>query len=268
MKFSERMGYTQPLPFQIESMSNELRNDIINLYYKIYNIKYNKSNDFYSTSANQFNKDIWENFFHNISGYTDENLIAEKVKRLEWFEIYDFLEYICSSVDDEDVYAASNIILKKQNSAYRFVDNILISISEEIDMKNVDNAINSDFDNGHIKNATQKLSVRNPDYPNVIGESIDGVEIAIRNIISKLYGDTPSDKFGTNIKILKEHKFLDGHPAYIEILNKLYGYASDGGIRHPKDRDYKITEADAVFAVEVCSAFISFLKYKTSSLKN
>lgn len=267
MKFSERMGYTQPLPFQIESMSDELRNDIINFYYKIHQIKLNNSDEFYRSSASEFNDDIWQNFFHNISGYTDENRIAEKVKDLEWFEIYDFLEYICSYIDEDSVYTAVNYVLKNQNSAYRFVDRILISISEETDMKNVENAINSDFDGAHIKNATRKLSVNSPDYPNIIGESIDGVEIAIRNVISKLYDDMPTDKFGENIKILKKHKFLDGHPAYIEILNKLYGYASDGGIRHPKNRDYKIDESDAVFAVEVCSAFVSFLKYKASTLQ-
>ncbi|CAI55028.1 Hypothetical protein LCA_0724 [Latilactobacillus sakei subsp. sakei 23K] len=266
MKFSERMGYTQPLPFQTDSMSEGLKNDIINLYCQIYQIKCDEANDFYNLDADKFNNDIWEKFFHNISGYTDIKIIIAQVKKLEWFEIYDFLEYVCSYINDDDVYNASNLLLKNQNSGFRFVDHILIPISDETDMKNVENAINSNFDNGHIKIATQKLSEKNPDYPKIIGESIDGVEIAIKNVVSNLYDDTPTNKFGGNIKILKKHNFLDGHPAYIEILNKLYGYASDGGIRHPKDRDYKITEADAVFAVEICSAFVSFLKYKVSSL--
>lgn len=267
MTFSERMGYQKPLPFQINSISDELKNDIINIYYKAYQIEYDNRNDFYHSAARRFNNDIWENFFHNISSHPNNDNIVALVKQLEWYQIYDFLEYICAYVDSPYFYKDCNEILRKQNSAYSFVDNILVSISDQIDIENVENAIKSNFDDGHLKSATRKLNANDPDYSNIIGESIDGVEIAIKNVISKLYDDTPTDRFGENIKILKKYKFLDGHPVYIEILNKLYGYASDGGIRHPKKRDYKIDEADAVFAVEICSAFVSFLKYKTSTLQ-
>lgn len=217
----------------------------------------------------EINEQLLVNFFHEIIDNTlDQSIVVDKLQDIRWYELYDFLEFLLSYINSNELYAECNLILSEQNSAFSFIDKKLVPISTNIDKANIESAIQSEFDDNHIKNAISKLSEKNPDYANIIGESIDGVEIAIKNVISKLYDETPSSKFGRNIKILKEHKFLDGHPAYIDILNKLYGYASDGGIRHPKSRDYKISKADAVFAIEICSAFISFLKYKTSTTED
>lgn len=263
MKFSERMGYTKPLPYQTDSISKELRNDISNFYIRLYS-SFNSSDE-----KNALNNYIWTEFFHLVVDeiYYTKSEIINKLNKLNWFELYDFIEFLLKNFDKSYYFSDFNTILEHQNSAYRFVDKQLVAISTETDMQTVEKAINLGFDDGHIRNATKKLSDKNPDYPKIIGESIDGVEIAIKNVISDSLNKEPTDKYGENIKILKSNGFLDDHPAYIEALNKLYGYASDGGIRHPKSRDYTITEADAVFAVEMCSAFISLLKFKASTFE-
>lgn len=264
MKFSERFGFKRPQDLQVKMVSMELRNDIINMYINI--CRNLEENDW--DYALKFNQNIWEGFFHNLSYQVKITDVVQLLLKLEWYELFDFWEYIIKNSREPRLYSACNRILENHNSAYRFINENIVSISNEVDAKNVENSIMLEFDNGHIKKATAKLSDKHPDYPQIIGESIDGLEIAVQNVINDSLNKKATDKFGENIKILKSAKFLDDHPAYIEALNKLYGYSSDGGIRHPKSRNYKITEADAVFAVEMCSAFISLLKFKASTLQH
>ncbi|WP_436670371.1 AbiJ-NTD4 domain-containing protein [Lactiplantibacillus argentoratensis] len=277
MKFSERMGFVEVDDvLQVNSMSADLKNDIFNYCITIlFDRKHDGFNDYHLNSYMM--KALWLDFFHRPLVSLNVTYKNEAVKKLfknyssfNFYEVYDFLEYVMTnwseySDDIDDV----NFILSQNHSGYRFIEGQLEPISSTTDITTVKSGLKTQIDDGHLQNALNELGKRSDINLNtVMKESIDAVEAATHYISTRLFNGGKKDTMGRNITILKDNKFIENHPAYLTALSNLYGYSSDGGIRHPKDREYKVDQAEATFMLEICSAFISMLKFKLVEYQN
>jgi hypothetical protein len=193
----------------------------------------------------------------------------------EWYEIYDFIEFVVNVYpgnDKKEFIKACNIVLERELSAYRFVGEKIAKITSEIEIKEIEEALENTKNidklkpvNEHLKRAIELLSDRkSPDYRNSIKESISALESLCKIII-----DDGKATLGDALKRMKNQEIIDLHPTLYEFGHKLYGYASDcGGIRHGKsDPNCNVNFEDAKFMLLCCSSYINYLIVKASKLK-
>jgi hypothetical protein len=189
--------------------------------------------------------------------------------QFKWYEVYDFIECLISSFDEEDEKIVKsmtefiNSVMERDNCGYRIVDGKVADLIDEHTIDSIENAANQNRFAGaatHIKASVTLLYDReNPDYRNSIKESISGVESACRD-----FTGNPKATLRKSIEKIEEIGYL--HPALKEALSKLYGYTSDeSGIRHALIDYSTATKDDAVFMLSVCSAYINYLIVKSAS---
>lgn len=160
-------------------------------------------------------------------------------------------------------------MLEREMSGYRFVNNLITPITDEIELKEIEDALNESKltkysgVHTHLETALEKLSDRkNPDYRNSIKESISAVES-----ISKIISENPKAELGQALKGLEEKIKL--HNALKKGFISLYGYTSDeDGIRHAMLENPEIEFEDAKFMLVSCSAFVNYLIVKSEKSKN
>ncbi len=241
MSFSERYGYEPKKPLQLESMDDDLKMAIHNVLVEFessngiqyYNILYLKIwRDFYVQDAN----DYYRYNYHIIKKGCEE-----KYNNLSWNRVYDFLEFYLNNVELKELNTGFdksktelieelNAVFEKYNSAYRFVDNKIIPITNQQEIKAIEEAANTgkkaiDY---HLKRAIEIFANKeHKDYVNTIKEAISAVEATV-NFINNTEGTT----LGDALEKLKEKKSI--HPALCDAFKKIYGYTSDkkSGIRH------------------------------------
>ena len=194
--------------------------------------------------------------------YEVHKRIREWFFKVEWFEVYDFLEYLVPEIDAE-IKNNVNDVLETECSGYRFVGDKITPIVGEVEIREVEQAAEGcdsyrlEGAQKHLEAALEKLSDRqNPDYRNSIKESISAVE-SVCVIIS-------GDPKATLRQALKKIKDLVGlHPALEKGMSSIYGYTSDAdGIRHAMIEESDCDLADAKYMLVSCSAFINYLIMK------
>ena len=171
------------------------------------------------------------------------------------------LEFILNKYPDYKInkfIESCNSVLTTEMSAYRIVDKRFLSITNNEEIKEIEEVIVSSKDSVtmHMRRALELLSNRNsPDYRNSIKESISAVESLAADIMGKK---------GTLGQLLKELEQKIGlHPALRDAFNKLYGYTNDSnGIRHAIFDSDNLSFDDAKFFLVACSAFINYIKIK------
>ena len=285
MKFSERIGKTRiKIDIQIESMDQDLK---YGLWNAIQIFILDNINDYHFDTDKKGNKypykflfiKIWLNFLKypldSLGNFTGTyNKIREWFMKWEWYQVYDFIEFLANNSDDafDSILFTEfcNDILENELSAYRFVDNQITKITDEIEIDEIEKSINNSKPNKlkgvniHLKSALDKLSDRkNPDYRNSIKESISAVE-SMAEIIS----EEPKAELGKALNIL-ENK-INLHGALKAAFKSLYGYTSDeNGIRHAILEEPNLGFEDAKYMLVSCSAFINYLiiKSKNSGIK-
>lgn len=156
-----------------------------------------------------------------------------------------------------------NEIFQKEFIGYRFVENQIVPITNDLEIDTINTVINENHDEVslHIKKALTYLSDRmNPDYENSIKESI----MAIEALANQITGEKST--LGALLTKL-DKKGVAIHGSLKEAFKKLYGYTSDAhGIRHAGNIDGPFsTFEEAKFMLVVCCAFIN---YVNSNLKN
>ena len=285
MLFSKRYGYEPQKPLQFENMDDDLRMAIHNVLVDIERlIKYRYYDKYYDEDYQEYHNDfllnIWCNFYvQDANDYYnyDYNYIKkkcdEKYKTLPWYKVYDFLEFylgIIEHVKLEDPNYNSNIVFtgklnavfKKYNSAYRFVDNKIVPITNQHEIAEIEEAANTGIKSidHHLNRAIEIFShKKHKDYVNTIKEAILAVEATV-NFINGTEGKTLSD----GLDILKEKKSI--HPALCDAFKKIYGYTSDkkSGIRHCifDGTDCIPDFTDAKYMLVAYSAFINYLLSK------
>ncbi len=183
----------------------------------------------------------WDQYLKDTIGYLYYDAYAEKYAQTSIYEI-------------------ANEYFKREYMGYRFVDGIIVPISDTYEVSAVKEALDNKYKPvyEHLSKANKLMADReNPDYENSIKESISAVE-AICEIILGIKG-----KEATLGKMLKklEESGIKIHSGLKSAFNVLYGYTSDAsGIRHAGEIGGKSsTFEEAKFMLVSCSAFINYL---------
>jgi len=188
-----------------------------------------------------------------------------------YLEVYDFFDFLIQLGEvpfDKKIFIGHvNVILKRELSGYRIVNELLAPSIQENEILEIEKAMDNTeiqtYEGAkiHLTEALNKLTDRkDPDYRNSIKESISAVE-AICKSISK----DPSVDLGKALKTLKTK--LPIHPALEQGFIKIYGYTSDSdGIRHALSEESNLDQEDAIFMLVASSAFVNYLIAKNDKL--
>lgn len=280
MLFSERMGFKPVRDIvQSDSMDDALRNSLWNAL-NIFCFERVKADLFhYDDEIKPFCRKLWIRYFKKPVEDMDSSWwkIYDEIKDHflsgEWYEAYDFLEFFVHNYrpqyDPERVpkfVDYCNSILKREISAYRFIDFRLVKITAEEEIAEIEEALDSGDSLqpviSHLRKSLDLLSDReNPDYPNSIKESVSAVEA-----ICQLITHDNKATLGQAIKEVEKNTNL--HSSLKKAISNLYGYTSDAdGIRHALLEESSLDFEDAKFMLVSCTAFINYLKIKTSKAK-
>ncbi|HTO15794.1 MAG TPA: hypothetical protein VLZ83_08480 [Edaphocola sp.] len=272
MRFSQRIGKRETkVVLEKEGISPELLNSLWTLIletvietkndYADYGEKYSKRTSFY--------RSVWINFFKwpidnlplsygEVAERQSQQVIRDWFFKKDWDLVLDFVEF-CVNYDDNIFSEYFNEFLKREMSAYRFIDGKLVEINTKEEIVEIESAIkNTDKFNSvktHLRRAVELYSDRkSPDYRNSIKESISAVEALAKIIVG-------NDKT-TLGQALKEIENIHKIPGSLKsAFSALYGYTSDeGGIRHALlESDVDVDIDEARFMLIACSAFVNYL---------
>lgn len=181
-----------------------------------------------------------------------------------WYVQYNFVEFLANrypiQVFNDKFAKATNVILERELSGYRFVGGKITPITSEAEIAGIEEALQVseplDAVNKHLRAALALFSDRkSPDYPNSIKESISSVE-ALCNLVTGSKNATLGDALG----LVEKQGKVTMHPALKGAFDKLYGYASSsGGIRHGTIDNREVDFDIAKFMLVACSAFTNYL---------
>jgi len=217
-KFSERYGFKKIRDsLQIDSMDEGLKNRIWNQFQKFYidNIMTQHNKIYYEEDYDFFIR-LYDEYFkltrkpsNYIGDLINEYNIPKFYFNYAWYEVYDFIEYVSEIYHDEETNTyfrkSINKVLEEEMSAYRFVDNYIAPIIDEVEIKEIEEVLECKYIpvKQHLSNALEFLSDReNPDYQNSIKESITAVE-SISKIITGKETDLASCLKEMNIDLNK-----------------------------------------------------------------
>lgn len=277
--FSQRKGLKLVKNImQVDSMDEDLRNGLWNalsIYYwnKMEGNKYLSSIE----DIDFLFKRLWHNFFKKPLDTLDDywadtyKLMRKYFFECAWYEVYDFIEFIANNhkntynaiLSNEKFVAFCNSTLKRELSAYRFINGKIAQITSEEEISEIEESLKVTSPlkpvKNHLKRALDLLADRkSPDYRNSIKESISAVE-SICNLIDKNSKAT----LGQALKQIEEK--IELHPALKKAFESLYGYTSDAeGIRHALLDEPNLDFEDAKFMLVSCSTFINYLITKSS----
>ncbi|STX39854.1 AbiJ-NTD4 domain-containing protein [Legionella feeleii] len=273
--FSHRMGLKSIVPIQKDSINEALRNGAWTIVYEVLrkNIEYSITGyepPGWGQKSAKIIRNIWVDFFKlasdSISWNPEKDIsyLKDRFYSLEWNDFYDFIEFFSQLIDSyerKSTIQDFNRIFKRKNSAYTFVNEIIIEKISETEMEVVEETKNlpkQPFE--HIKNASRLLFDRvTPDYRNSVKESISALESFMRNL-------TNSDKQLGDILKTTDFSIFNIHPALNtavkDSMNKLYGYSSDqSGVRHSlKENHLETTKEEAWFILVTSSSLMNYLQ--------
>ena len=173
---------------------------------------------------------------------------------------YRYYDVCNETYNSESLFEEANKCFEKEFVGYRFVDGIIIPISDSNEVKAIEETLSNEYQmvSDHISKAVQLLADReHPDYENSIKESISAVE-AVCAILTGAKGNDAT--LGKMLKRLEENGVAI-HSALKTAFNNLYGYTSDAsGIRHSgKMGGSSSTFEEAKFMLVACCAFVNYL---------
>jgi hypothetical protein len=280
--FSQRIGKT-PIKsvIQTDTIDEDLKNALWNgltIFYWEGKVKHDRLPD-NEHAVRVLLSRIWIHYFkkrldekpYYFEGYL--YFLKKYFFEAEWFEIYDFLEFVPLNFTPDNYDQTNNTfieycnnILEREISAYRFVNGTITQISSKEEVESVEEALTIS-DNLkpvkiHLNRSLELFSDRkSPDYRNSIKEAISAVE----SYCSILTG-SPKSTLGQALKQIEKDNNI--HPALKSSFSSLYGYTSDAdGIRHALLDDDSLNQEDAKFMLIACSAFINYLRQKEIKTK-
>lgn len=266
--FSDRNGIEKiSTQMQYKDFNKRTRTSLVNMLNIIFNIAF----DGYERErkAQYFLKRVLYHVYMQEVDFSDDVAYSEKnVFRIinstlmedSYDSVLTLIEFISQEIGgvaNEDLSSEFNSIFKKEYMGYRFVNDIIVPITDENEIQAIEEASNSEYDNVnmHLMKAVSFLSNREkPDYENSIKESISAVEAICVNMLGK--GAT----LGAALKQLEKNG-VSIHPSMRAAFEKLYGYTSDAnGIRHAGDIGGSTsTFEEAKFMLVSCSAFVNYI---------
>lgn len=155
------MGYTAPKPIQYESMDQDLRNSLWNVWYQS---PLSKNVELFFTFVEGFLKVDSYSLRNEINSkpYRSESLFLDTYRNeifyktdSKWYLIYDFLEFIVDKIVsiindfpnhtfDDLLYELKDqldYVLERENSAYRIVDYRFVPITNEQEIETIEEAL-------------------------------------------------------------------------------------------------------------------------------
>jgi hypothetical protein len=285
-KFSERVGaVSPPSAFQTDSVSENLRNSLWNLFHSLYHQKHRLYWKEVAAHVAEFFRKVPVDDVP-YEEYECRPWLKKYFFSLEWYALYDFLEFLVNShlqmtrgqigygdyryhdTTKKRFIEQANSILDRELSGYRFVADILSPITTPTEVEAIEDAAGSAASKGfqgaheHLTTALRHLGKKpNPDYRNSIKESISAVE-SVATLIS-------GEEGGGLEKALNKLSDAAGiHGALKSGFLKLYGYSSDeDGIRHAILEESNVGFIEAKYMLVACSAFVSYLISKGDSAR-
>ncbi|MDR2811973.1 MAG: hypothetical protein LBB06_02565 [Endomicrobium sp.] len=299
LNFSQRNGLEEiNNVLQINSMDENLRTTLYNFCFNNFSTPpfVNKDIFYFKIHRKILYSDFFKRPLDEILNW-DWNFEKKEFKAwffdCKWNEIYDFFEFCFSqptcqtlmiSNEIRDFYLGClpeikidsyrretftvelNSCLEKENSGYRMVNGCISQITDEHEIEAIKESLNLGKD-GIKKHLTKSIEflrnrdAKEPDFRNSIKESISAVEYLIRDITgASTLGDGLKELEKTGIKI---------NVCLKEAFNKLYNYTnSEDGIRHAIMNNNNVPFEEAKFMLVACSAFINYITFKQSQLKN
>ena len=195
--------------------------------------------------------------------YDEFDLIRDTIEKGEYDEVLTIVEFFITNLckyfpifSDKYIDGINNVF-KKEYVGYRFLDDIIVPITNENEIATIEKSIKESENSisGHIKKALSLLSDRDhPDYENSIKESITAVETMCEIICGE------RATLGSALKKLEKNGIFI-HSSLKSAFDKLYGYTSDAnGIRHAGDiNGPDSTFEEAQYMLVSCTAFINYL---------
>ncbi len=274
--FSERYGYVKPSNVLIrEKITPEIQNAICSCFYDLYESGDNRS---YSLQY-KIEERLWVYFLNEDKGDFKDSRGAYrfvsspylKDEKKPWYKKLDLLEATIkhlSEIREARILIKSfidhlNSEFERLHFAYRIVEGKIVEITSEGEIAEIEKAIEDSSDNirRHLTNALELLAIRpEGDYRNSIKESISAVEAYCREKTGeRTLGKALNHLESTSIVIPSVLK---------KSFESLYGYTNseDTGIRHAlmdETGKYIPSEAEALFMLVSCSAFINYLRKKS-----
>jgi hypothetical protein len=265
--FSERLGITQPKAIQLNSLDTELRNSLWNVcsgFCFVSSQSLTRDDDCLYYVGSILFKDHYKLPVEKLPQFTSD-LVEIQIKYFQtaqWYEVLNLVEFLRTEclerVQEQEFERQINEVLEREKSAYRFIAGKLAPITNEIEMRELEQAARRGDRFApvaeHVRTALGLYSKKpQPDYRNSIKESISAVESAARIITGQ-----PNATVGQAIKLIDQRHSL--HESFKKGILQLYGYTSDeGGIRHSLIDATNIDEADARYMLVSCSAFANYL---------
>jgi len=244
-------GYRDPMGITYESDDGKLKNETEKIFIsKLYDHFFKTSEEPLTYTKNKIKKDLKNKYY-----------------QLKWYEIYDFIEYAAEIYHDKE-YSNQfrqevNKVLEEEMSGYRFVDNYISPIIDEVEIKEVEEALEYIYAPArkHLSNALELLSNReNPDYQNSIKESITAVES-----VAKIISDKETD-----LAQCLKHINLGLNKAFKTSMTQLYSWTNkEDGIRHGHTKEeLKTSFEEAKYMLVTCSAFVNYLIAKNNKVSS
>lgn len=164
-----------------------------------------------------------------------------------------------------DEFKFFNAVFEEECVGYRFIDDKIIKITDAVEIDEIQQASNCDFDGcrTHINNAISFLADRQKkDYKNCIKESISAVESICKVIVGNEHAT-----LGEALKELEKKRGLKG--PLKSAFEKIYSYTNDkGGVRHADGLfSSNATFEEAKFMLVCCSAFVNYLISEYGNIK-
>jgi len=272
-KFSDRLGITQPPnEIQVDTINDDLRNSLWNWILEV--LQYDRG----EKSIRLIWKDHFKMPLNELNNSYSRNvaLLHEYFVKSEWFEAYNFVEFIFQNIvvkvqrpnSFKAVEDNLNHVLERELAGYRMLNMELVPITDKQEVESVRQAMSEPSSLGlegpslHITKALSLLGKKpEPDYANSIKESISAVE----SICKLLTGEKSG---GIDKALAKLSAQTSLHPALKQALSNLYGYTSDeSGIRHAILETKNIGFAEAKFMLVACSTFVNFVVEKARQAK-
>lgn len=271
LTFGKRFGY-EPIEFniQLDYLSETLKTDLYNTFLiYIYN-KVEQADRYNIHSFRGQHEIIWIHYFRQqLDKFPDYDnkfkaFVYYHIFEDKWYKTYEFFEFIVKVLDKRLYDIASlinyiNLMLERNNSGYRLVENHFVPISNKNEIEELKTAKANSQETGifglgqHLETAIELLSKKpKPDFRNSIKESISMVEAVCRTI------EPSENTLGKALKKIENKSKLN--PFLKSSFEKLYAYSNDkGGIRHALMDESQIELEDARFFLISCSAFSNYL---------
>ena len=149
-----------------------------------------------------------------------------------------------------------NSCFEEEYVGYRFVNNSIVPITSKQEISSITHALSTPYDrvNQSIAKANLYLSNKSHDYENSIKESVTAIETLCSIVTGK-----EKATMGQMLNELEKTKQI--HSALKEVINKLYGFASDvPGVRHGAEKEsMPIGFSEAKFVLVTSSALINYV---------